>query len=264
MTYFLGIDIGSVSTDAVLIDEDGNICASSIMKTGVRHGKTIQEVTNEACEAAGIEPGKIESIVSTGYGRENVTNASEKITEVTAHAAGVLRFFPKTRTIIDIGGQDTKVIKLDESGKVEDFILNDKCAAGTGQFLENISERLGVKIEELGKISAEAEERLKINSTCTVFAGSEVVTLLSENKKVPDIVAALHDAVSAQAASMAKRVGLECEVSLTGGVARNGGIVNSVNEALKTSVNVPENPQITGALGAALRAREFMLSESAV
>ena len=203
-----------------------------------------------------MDVGQIGRVVATGYGRIAVPFASKKVTEITCHARGAYHLFPQTRTVIDIGGQDSKVIRLGKDGRVVDFVMNDKCAAGTGRFLEVMARALEVSLEDMGRLSDLARERLTISSMCTVFAESEVVSLIAEGHPKEDIIRGLHDAVSERVAGMAERVGLENGVTMTGGVAKNAGVVRSLEERLGVKISRPEEPQIVGALGAALIAAD--------
>jgi len=203
----------------------------------------------------------LSSIVATGYGRINVPFADKSITEITCHALGANWLNPGTRTVIDIGGQDSKVISIDENGRVVDFIMNDKCAAGTGRFLEVMAQALGVKTEELGNESLKSKKKITISSMCTVFAESEVISLVAEGCAKEDIIRGLHKAISNRICSMACRLRLENIITLTGGVAKNTGMVQALKKRLKAKVYVPEEPQIVGALGAAIAARKIVNSE---
>ncbi|HHV62570.1 MAG TPA: 2-hydroxyglutaryl-CoA dehydratase [Firmicutes bacterium] len=252
-----GVDIGSLSAKAVLLDIDrGEVLGYSIMPTGASSRDAAERVLAEAASRAGVDVGQIGRVVATGYGRIAVPFASKKVTEITCHARGAYHLFPQTRTVIDIGGQDSKVIRLGKDGRVVDFVMNDKCAAGTGRFLEVMARALEVSLEDMGRLSDLARERLTISSMCTVFAESEVVSLIAEGHPKEDIIRGLHDAVSERVAGMAERVGLENGVTMTGGVAKNAGVVRSLEERLGVKISRPEEPQIVGALGAALIAAD--------
>jgi len=197
-------------------------------------------------------------VISTGYGRNSVTYAQKAITEIACHAKGANFLYKEARMVIDIGGQDSKAILLGEHGKVEDFVMNDKCAAGTGRFLEVMAGVLGLELEELGKISLKSRAPCQISSICTVFAESEVVSLRAEKRSVEDIVAGVHQSAAKRVASMARPMGLARPVVFTGGVAKNSGVIKALEAELKTMLIIPEEPQIVGALGAALFARDEM------
>ncbi|MDW7990080.1 MAG: acyl-CoA dehydratase activase [Archaeoglobaceae archaeon] len=190
-------------------------------------------------------------MVATGHGRNMVSFANKKITEITCHAVGASFLIPKTGTVIDIGGQDSKVIAV-ENGKVLDFVMNDKCAAGNGRFVEVMANALGIKIEEVGDLALRATNKVRISSTCTVFAESEVISYLSSGEGIENIIAGIFDAIAGRVVAMVSRVGLRKEVVLTGGVAKNLGVKRAIEEKLGVSVLVPEEPQIIGALGASV------------
>jgi predicted CoA-substrate-specific enzyme activase len=197
-------------------------------------------------------------IVSTGYGRVSIGFANENVTEISCHGKGAHYFNPNIRTILDIGGQDSKAIKLNEQGEVIDFVMNDKCAAGTGRFLEMMARTLEIDISELGPISLEWKEDIDISSMCSVFAESEVISLIALNKEKCDIAHGIHKAIAGKAYSLMKRVGLEGEFMMTGGVAKNPGVVKAVEDKIGESLFICEEPEIVGALGAALFAMESL------
>ncbi len=248
-----GIDVGSLSAEAVLFDGDA-ILASTIIPTGVDSKRAAEEALHSALKAAGLEICALSHIVATGYGRISVPFAHRQITEITCHGRGAFHLDPEVRTVIDIGGQDSKVIRLDAEGKVLDFAMNDKCAAGTGRFLEVMAHALEVELESLAALSAQAHRATPISSTCTVFAESEVVSLLAAGEERTEIARGLHESVAARTSSLVYRVGLAEAVMMTGGVAKNGAVVQALEERLGVKIRVPAEPQITGALGAALLA----------
>lgn len=252
MKKYCGLDIGSTTSKAVIVNENGEILSWAVIPTGYDSERASREVFNRALEKAGLKASDIERSVSTGYGRLRVSWADKNVTEITCHAKGAYHLFPDTRTIIDIGGQDSKAIRIDAEGKVVDFAMNDKCAAGTGRFLENMARVLELSLEEMAQLAFKANESLKISSTCTVFAESEVVSLIHQGKDRNSIIKGLFDAIVSRVIPLASRVGIEREVTLTGGVAMNRGIVEAVKRAIGFDVNLPENPQIVGALGAAI------------
>lgn len=253
----LGVDIGAVSAKAVLLRDDV-ILACEVLDTGSNIKRIADKVVQKVLEKAGIGFNDLNGVVATGYGRISVPFADKRITEITCHARGVHHLIPEVRTIIDIGGQDSKGIRVDESGNVIDFVMNDKCAAGTGRFLEVMAKALELKIGDLGSISLESKEPCQISSVCTVFAESEVVSLRAEGKSREDIIAGIHKSIASRIGAMLSQIGKEEIVVLTGGVAKNKGVVKTMENELKASVNIPENPQITGALGAALLARDHI------
>jgi len=258
--YFLGIDIGSLSCDAVLIDEKKNILSSSVIPTGVKNIESIARVKKNVLDAAKIMEKDIRSIISTGYGRSRVKERDGAVTEITCHAKGIKHVIPETRILIDIGGQDSKAIHLDPDGNVVDFAMNDKCAAGTGRFLEAMARALEVDINELGDLDKGATSDLVLSSMCTVFAESEVVSLIAGGAEQKEIAKGLNRAIAARTSSLVKRVAKNTDglaVSMSGGVARNKGVVKAVAESMNIEkVNTPETPDIIGALGAAIIAFE--------
>lgn len=242
-------------TKVVIIDGDNKISSSVIGPTGPEHRHLAGEVMKEAMNRASLSFDKIAYLVATGYGRINVPFADRQITELSCHARGVAELFSNVRTAIDIGGQDAKGMKI-KDGKLIDFVMNDKCAAGTGRFLEVLAETLGIKIEDLGNISDEAKETIEITSICTIFARQEVISYLSDGKSLPDIISGLHDAIAGRVVRMVARLNIEPDVVLTGGVAKNSGVVRAVNKQLGFSVLVPDDPLLSGALGAAILGKE--------
>ena len=253
---FAGIDLGSTMTKVVIIDMDGGIHSRVIGPTGAEHRRLANRVMEEALQQANLSFDEISLVVATGYGRINVPFADRQITELTCHAKGVASLFPSVRIALDIGGQDAKGLKI-RDGKLINFVMNDKCAAGTGRFLEVIADALGVKLEELGSISSKSKNKVRISNTCTVFAQQEVISRLSEGIALEDIVAGLHDAIASRAVGLIRRLKIEPDVVFTGGVAMNSGVVNAVRENLGCDVFVPEEPLLSGAIGAALLAREL-------
>ncbi|NLB52412.1 MAG: 2-hydroxyglutaryl-CoA dehydratase, partial [Syntrophomonadaceae bacterium] len=212
---------------------------------------------------AGIERSDISKLVVTGYGRMTFPDADEQISEITCHAKGVHFLVPNARTIIDIGGQDAKVIKLDNQGYVSNFVMNEKCAAGTGRFLEVMARVLEIDVSRLGELGEQAENIVPISSTCTVFAESEVISQLAAGKHIPDIVAGIHQSVARRVAGLTGRVGLTPQVVMTGGVAKNIGVVKAMEKELKVPIIVAPRSQLTGALGAALIAFESSAGKGA-
>ncbi len=247
-----GIDSGSTTTKALLLDGERRILGFSLLLTGADSRQASRAALEAAVQAAGKGAAKPLFIVATGYGREIAPDADERVTEITCHARGVHFLMPEVRTILDIGGQDSKAIRISPQGRVLDFAMNDKCAAGTGRFLEVMSHTLGVGLAQMGEVSARAERNVRVSSMCTVFAESEVVSLVARGEKVPDILKGLHEAVADRVAALALRVGLEPPAAVTGGVAKNAGVVRALEARLGTPLGTPPEPQLTGALGAAL------------
>lgn len=250
-----GVDVGSTTTKALVVDEQGKILSSDIRPTGADSRAASAKALGSALTKARLARDPA-FVVSTGYGRDISARSDEQITEITCHARGVHVLMPSVRTIIDIGGQDSKVIKISGTGKVIDFAMNDKCAAGTGRFLEVMAHSLGVSLDRMGELSLNASKNIKVSSMCTVFAESEVVSLVARGEKVEDILNGVHLAIADRVASLALRVGLEPEVAITGGVAKNIGVVRALEERLAVTLRIPDEPQLTGALGAATIALE--------
>jgi predicted CoA-substrate-specific enzyme activase len=212
----------------------------------------------ESLSRAGITLDKINYIVATGYGRINVPFADKQITEISCHAKGVHEQIPAARTIIDIGGQDSKGIKLDSNGRIVDFVMNDKCAAGAGRFIELIAESLGIKLEDMGKLSLKAKNDVTISSTCTVFAEQEVITKLAEGTPLADLIAGIHKAIAIRIIGLINRLKIEPVVVVTGGGAKNVGLVKALETRLGMPVIIPPEPLLTGAIGAAVLAKEIV------
>jgi predicted CoA-substrate-specific enzyme activase len=256
MDYFAGIDVGSLSTEAVIIGEDDLICGFSIVQTGAHSTEAAEAALRMALSRAGAKRENLSRIIATGYGRISVPFAEKKITEISCHAAGAFHIFPDTGTVIDIGGQDSKVIRVGPGGKVLDFNMNDKCAAGTGRFLEVMAGKLEVSLEQMAELSLRSRGEVQISSVCTVFAESEVVSLVAQNHPREQIIKGLHRAVVNRVWSMVKALGITGAVTMSGGVAKNKGVVSLFEEKLGRPIHVHEEPQIVGALGAALLARK--------
>jgi len=254
--YFAGIDIGSTMTKIAIMNQA--LLASVVGPTGPEHRKLANEVMEEALAKANLPFEAITYVVATGYGRINVPFADKQITEISCHARGVGYLLPEVRTVIDIGGQDCKGIKLNDNGQAVDFVMNDKCAAGTGRFLEVTAEELGVNLEDMGRLSLEAKNKVEISSTCTVFAAQEVVAKLSAGAPLPDIIAGLHEAIATRIYGMVRRLKIEREVALTGGGAKNTGLVKALEAKLGFPALVPPEPLLTGAIGAALMGKDIV------
>lgn len=256
--YVMGIDSGSTSTNAVIMDENRKIKAFSVVRTGAKSGVSADRALQEVLEKAGLTREEIAWIVSTGYGRVSISFADENVTEISCHGKGAHYFNPSIRTILDIGGQDSKAIRLNENGEVKDFVMNDKCAAGTGRFLEMIARTLEVSLDELGAIALTSKEKIEITSMCSVFAESEVISLIANNKEKADIADGVCRAIANKASGLLRRVGMEPEFMMTGGVAKNPGVVRAVEEKIGAKLYICEEPEIVGAAGAALYALEKM------
>lgn len=250
--YFVGIDSGSTSTELVVINKNLDIVKSVMVRTGANAGIGAKN----ALEKADIDIKDIMHIVATGYGRKNIDFADDNVTEITCHAKGAKHLYNDVKTIIDIGGQDSKVISLDENGKVIGFVMNDKCAAGTGRFLENMAKVLEISIDEMAQTGLKYKNDLTISSMCTVFAESEVVSLIAENYSVSDIVHGLNKSVAVKTKALANSAKDKGAVMMTGGVAKNKGVVTELEKQLNTKIFIPEKPEFCGALGAALIAAD--------
>ncbi|MDE1889872.1 MAG: 2-hydroxyacyl-CoA dehydratase [Planctomycetota bacterium] len=260
--YTIGIDIGSMSANGVLLNEKKEILSSVIIPTGASSKKAADKTFHQILTEHKLTEKDIDYIIATGYGRIKVPFANEVVTEITCHAKGANYYFPKARTIIDIGGQDSKVIKVDANGNVLDFVMNDKCAAGTGRFLEVMARTLEIDLEDMGGLSLNGKDNVSVSSLCTVFAESEVVSLVGADHKTADICRALHISIAKRITAQVKRIGLEEEIVMTGGVAKNIGVVTELEKNLGCKIKISEEPQINGALGAALIALEKALSKN--
>ena len=247
--YVAGIDSGSTTTNVVVLDRAGNVAASAIVRTGP---KASQGAEKAFAALGGFTPEDMAAIVATGYGRNNIPFATGQVTEITCHARGAHRLYPEARAIVDIGGQDSKVICLDESGGVTNFVMNDKCAAGTGRFLELMARTLELNLDEMARVGLHWEQELTISSMCTVFAESEVVSLIADNHSAADIVHGLNQSVAAKTAALASRAGAKGPYMMTGGVARNRGVTEALEARLGAPLWLPPEPDLCGALGAAL------------
>ncbi|NOY52041.1 MAG: 2-hydroxyglutaryl-CoA dehydratase [Deltaproteobacteria bacterium] len=254
--FYAGIDVGSRSTEAVILSH-GRLYAYGIVDTGVSGGRAAEAALKIALKKGKLGRASLTAVTATGYGRKQVSPATARITEITCHARGAFHLFPETRTVIDIGGQDSKVIRIDEAGHVVDFAMNDRCAAGTGRFLEVMAKVLEMDLRELGAVSHDPGRAAVISNLCTVFAESEVISLLAEGRAVEEIVCGLQTSVAERTVALFKRIAAVPPVIMTGGVANNRGVVQALEAGLKVSLQVPEMPQIVGALGAALAAQKL-------
>lgn len=246
--YYAGIDSGSTSTELVIFDENKNIVKAVMVRTGANAQAGAQKALDEA--QIGLD--EIKAITATGYGRKNIDFANDDVTEITCHARGARFLYPEARYIIDIGGQDSKFITLDENGNVASFVMNDKCAAGTGRFLENMAKALEISMEQMANDGLKYSEDISISNMCTVFAESEVISLISENKKIADIIHGLNKSVAIKTKALAsKAVGAD-GVMMTGGVANNKGVVTELEKQLNTKIFISDKPEFCGAIGAGL------------
>jgi predicted CoA-substrate-specific enzyme activase len=258
MKYAAGVDVGSTQTKAVILSDNGTveIIARALVDTGANVQKAADNGFLAACRAAGITPNQIGFVVGTGYGRYKITFGNAQMTEISCHARGAHFIFPSTRTVIDMGGQDSKAISIGENGQVLDFVMNDKCAAGTGRFLSNAADVMGVSLDEVGPISLRGRHPVKIATVCTVFVESDILSYLAQGKKSEDILNGVHLAIAKRTASLARRVAMEPQITLTGGVARNVGMVKALEDVLGAKLQISEDAHFIGAIGAALFALE--------
>ncbi|MEN6431908.1 MAG: acyl-CoA dehydratase activase [Smithella sp.] len=246
-----GIDIGSITAKAALFAEK-KIVATKVIFTGYNAEAAGLRVYDEILSEKGIDKDSVAKIVSTGYGRNSVKFADKSYTEIMCHATGAHFLNPHIRSIIDIGGQDSKAILLDDNGKVKNFVMNDKCAAGTGRFLEVMARALEVNLDEFGAMSIKSKNPSKISSLCTVFAESEVISLIAKGEQRQDIIAGIHESIASRISSMIGRVGIKEPVMITGGVARNIGVIHALEKKLGMNIEVSPYAQVNGAIGAAI------------
>ena len=251
----IGIDLGSRMSKIIVL-QDEKIIYSNVTDTGVNPKKVSETLLNDALKQTSLSKTDIINIYSTGYGRNIVPFSDKRISEISCHARGANYFFPKARTIIDIGGQDSKIILVDEMGHVKDFVMNDRCAAGTGKFLEVTATTLETTIDELGDISKSANKMIDINSTCVVFAESEIIGLIAEGFEKSNIIYAVHRSIAKRTKNLASQLHWQSPIVFTGGVAKNIGMQVAISGIMKSEVIVPENSFITGALGAAIFAKD--------
>ena len=251
--FVCGLDIGAATAKAVILD-DGRIIASAVLPTGQSVKLATDRVLDEALKKAAPEISGFEHVVSTGYGRHSVGIADRAVSEIICHAKGANFLLPSIRTVIDIGGQDSKVISLDGEGNVTNFVMNDKCAAGTGRFVEIMAHVLEVPLEDMGELSLSSEKPCLISSTCTVFAETEIISLRAKGEARENLIAGIHKGIALRTATMGRSIGFSEDVMFTGGVAKNTGVRRNLESDIGAKITVPEEPQIVGALGAALLA----------
>ncbi len=247
----IGIDVGSTTTKGVLIDSSENVLASHLQNTGASASKAVEQLLGQLSAESGVDPNDC-PIIGTGYGRSVVELAYKTVTEITCHSIGVHSLNTEIRLLIDVGGQDSKVIRIGQNGRPEDFALQDKCSAGTGRFLEVMARVLEVSMDELGPLAMESRSPCSISSTCTVFAESEVVGRIGSGDRPVDIAAGIHLAMATKIASLSRQVGVAAPVGITGGVALNPAFRHYLSKQLGQELWMPQNPQLTGALGAAI------------
>ncbi len=258
MAYAAGVDVGSTQTKAVVVDEQGRIVGRALTMTGANVTQAAEEAFGVALRDANVEEGEVEYVIGTGYGRYKVTFGNTQVTEISCHGRGAVHMFPATRTVVDMGGQDTKAIRVSPRGEILDFCMNDKCAAGTGRFLGAASAALEIPLDQLGTVALRGERPVKISTTCTVFAESEVLSWLGKGKRIEDILLGVHQSIAGRSTGLLSRVGIEPEVTFTGGVAKNIAMIESLEKAMNCKVNVSEESHFMGALGAALFALDHI------
>jgi predicted CoA-substrate-specific enzyme activase len=253
---FVGIDSGAATVKTVITGEGKRILTSNVMPTGREVTISSENSFRSALEEIGASKRDIKYIIATGYARRRVPFADQTVTEILCHAKGGRALYPNVMTVIDIGGQDSKVIGLNEEGTVTSFVMNDKCAAGTGRFLEVMADVLEVGINSIGPLSLQGNEPCSISSTCTVFAESEVITYRTKGEKTENILAGLHQAIAKRVSDMGRRIGYKEDILFTGGVAKNPGMHKALEKQIREKILIPKEPQIIGAFGAALWAKE--------
>ena len=256
MFFAAGVDVGSTQTKAVIIDEKKTIRGRSLIMTGAHVAKAAEEAFAKALEQGGVPVADVGYVIGTGYGRYRVTFGDTQVTEISCHGRGAVHMFPDTRTVVDMGGQDTKAIRVGPDGNIVDFCMNDKCAAGTGRFLGAAAQALDISLDELGPTALRAESTVRISTTCTVFAESEVLAWIGKGKKIEDVLWGVHTSIASRSAALLRRVGIEDEVTFTGGVTRNSAMIKALETALGRKLNISAESHFMGALGAALFAHD--------
>lgn len=258
--YVAGLDIGARSTEAVVLGRDDEV-EYRVVWTGVNGRKAARESLERCLGTVGIRVEDLACIVATGYGRHHAPFDARPVTEITCHGTGAHFLLPDAKTVIDIGGQDSKAIRLDGNGNAVKFAMNDKCAAGSGLFLERMAQVLEVEVDELGDLGSEAQKQVTLSSMCVVFAESEVVSLLAQGHRKEDIIRGIHFAIAQRVIGLARRVSMQPPVVFTGGGAKNKGLVAALKALCGCDIYVPEEPQIVGALGAAVLGRRYAEGE---
>ena len=249
--YTMGIDVGSTASKCIILKNGKEIVAKSLIDVGAGTSGPERSIQG-ALSSANLEMKDMAYVLSTGYGRHTMEAANSEMSELSCHARGAYFQFPNARTIIDIGGQDAKVMRLDDEGILVNFVMNDKCSAGTGRFLDVMARALEVKIEDLEGLSKQSQKEVTISSTCTVFAESEVISQLAKRTDRRDIIRGIHRSIASRVSALARRIGLADDVVMTGGVARNGGVLLALEEELDHKIYTSELAQYNGALGAAI------------
>jgi predicted CoA-substrate-specific enzyme activase len=260
MAYSAGVDVGSTQTKAVVINEKREIVGRALTDTGANVIQAAQNAFDMALKEMNISEREVEYVIGTGYGRYRVTFGDDQVTEISCHGRGAAHMFPGTRTVVDMGGQDTKAIRVSETGEIVDFCMNDKCAAGTGRFLGAAAAALEIPLDKLGDTALQYQKAVKISTTCTVFAESEVLSWLGKGKKIEDILWGVHYSIATRSVALLRRVGIEEQITFTGGVTKNIAMVKAIEERLGTKLNVSDDSHYMGALGAALFAMDRILA----
>lgn len=258
MAYAAGVDVGSTQTKAVIVNESRDIVGRALTDTGANVLSAAENAFQDALLDANIGDEEVAYVIGTGYGRYRITFGNTQVTEISCHGRGAVHMFPNTRTVLDMGGQDTKAIRVTASGEIADFCMNDKCAAGTGRFLGAAASALEIPLAELGTVALQGSKPVRISTTCTVFAESEVLSWLGKGRKIDDILLGVHQSISARSIGLLRRVGIEEKVTFTGGVARNQAMIHVITKGLGMQVNVSEESHFMGALGAALFAMDHI------
>lgn len=248
--YYIGVDIGSVSTKAALVSQ-GSLVAYELMASGGNYRDTAQKVLDQVLAGAGLNPEGLSGIVVTGLGNESPPFPARQVSDISCQAMGCHRLFPSARTVIDIGGQFTKVVKVTSEGKISDFLISEKCATGSGRFLQVIARILQVRLEDIGPLSLQSRQPVEFSTNCAVFAESETVSRIAEGARAEDILAGVHRAMAAKVAVLVKRVKMDPDVVLTGGGGEDAGLVQAIGQALGLKLLVPELPRLSAAYGAA-------------
>jgi predicted CoA-substrate-specific enzyme activase len=258
MRIAAGVDVGSTQTKAVIMSDNGGVkvLARALVDTGANVQRAAERAFDMCCQEADVHSGDVGFVVGTGYGRYKIAFGNTQMTEITCHAKGASFLCPGTRTVIDMGGQDSKAISVGANGEVLDFVMNDKCAAGTGRFLANSAEVMGINLDEVGPLSLKAQHPVKMATVCTVFVESDILSYLAQGKTGEDILGGVHIAIAKRTLSLARRLNIEPEIAMTGGVARNIGMVRALEEVLGRKMLVSPDAQFVGAVGAALFALE--------
>jgi (R)-2-hydroxyacyl-CoA dehydratese activating ATPase len=256
--FVAGIDIGSLTAKTVILDEQARVLGVSLVSTGAVSQRAGETSYKMALMKAGIPSSDVAYVLATGYGRNNIPFAKAEMTEITCHAKGAHHLFPEARTIIDIGGQDVKAMKIDPTGRATDFVMNDKCAAGSGRFIEVIADSLGVPLDQVGDLSLQSAHPARISNICTIWAQQEVAASLAQGIPISDLLAGVHQSLADRISRMVHRIKVEDAVIVTGGGGKNKGLLKALSEQLGHEISVPEEPLITGALGAALLGREIV------